>query len=376
VFLKRAGVLAGAAADAAAGIDAWLLEGLCIARGVDDLRFLNVDGFGRYRTPLFADNAICCESPGQAAAAIVEGGAEANGLACIGGLLLGRAGAHHPSFFAGRNVPDGAGGANFRAEYATGFAVADARDERRCPQAGQTGLLEGGVQGVVGADFHAFAATDAAGEEFRLLQGAGGTNEAFVTAFAEAGIGAHQGDNGRARSKACDSAAAAKVGPGDFVLFPEEAELQTSVGAGADAIHAHEALGLAPGDAANGIVSSLAVQQASVAFVAGGRIFVQPEHGPARGETEKCAEWAYGTTPQTCDAQAHGENSKEEDAEDKPLHKVSLAKVEDGEIENGVEDFASAFDPGDVALLEGKKNGTNGGVECGEQREAKGARAG
>jgi hypothetical protein len=194
-----------------------------------------------------------------------------------------------------------------------------------------------------------------------------------VTAFAEAGIGAHQGDNGRARSKACDSAAAAKVGPGDFVLFPEEAELQTSVGAGADAIHAHEALGLAPGDAANGIVSSLAVQQASVAFVAGGRIFVQPEHGPARGETEKCAEWAYGTTPQTCDAQAHGENSKEEDAEDKALHKVSLAKVEDGEIENGVEDFASAFDPGDVALLEGKKNGTNGGVECGEQREAKGA---
>ncbi len=137
------------------------------------------------------------------------------------------------------------------------------------------------MQGVVGADFHAFAAADAAGEEIRLFERAGGTNEAFVTAFAEAGVGAHQGDNSHAGGKASDGAAAAKVGAGDFLFFPEEAELQAAMGAGVDAIHAHKALGLAPGDAADGIVSSLAVQQASVAFVAGGRVFMEAEHGPA-----------------------------------------------------------------------------------------------
>ena len=100
---------------------------------------------------------------------------------------------------------------------------------------------------------------------------------------------------------------------------------------------------------------------------------MQPEHGPARGETEKSAERANCSTPQTRDAQADCKNGDEQNTQSEALHEMGLTEIEHRHVEDGVEYFSCAFDPGDVALLEGKENGADGGIEGGEQREAKGA---
>src|ERR1039458_4643804 len=108
VLLQRAGVLAGAAAHAAAGIDARLLERFGVAGRVDDLRLLHINGLGRDRAPLFADDALGGHGPGQAAATVVKRRPQADRLVRRGGL----AHAYHPAFFFGRDLPDGAGGAD------------------------------------------------------------------------------------------------------------------------------------------------------------------------------------------------------------------------------------------------------------------------
>src|ERR1017187_6465878 len=69
----------------------------------------------------------------------------------------------------------------------------------------------------------------------------------------------------------------------------EELELQAVVRATAQAVHAHQALGLAPRRAADRIVAALAVEQAAIAFVAGGRILVQRQNRPARNRNKQRA---------------------------------------------------------------------------------------
>ena len=89
-----------------------------------------------------------------------------------------------------------------------------------------------GCRAVVGADLHALAAADAAGEEIGLVERAGRTEQALVAALAEAGVGAHQGNMRSARGEAGDGAAAAKIGRGDFLFLAEETELEAAVRAG------------------------------------------------------------------------------------------------------------------------------------------------
>ena len=215
VLLQRAGVLARAAAHAAAGIDARLLQRLRVARRVDHLRLLHINGLGRNRAPLFADNAIGGHGPRQAAAAVIECRAQANRLALL-------AHAHHPAFILGRDLPDGAGGADLRAEHATGLAVADARHQRRRPQSFQPRLIERGMQRNVGADLHALAAADAARKKIGFVQRARRPQQPLVAALAQAGVGAHQRNNRRAGRKAGERPAPAQIRRGNFFLLAEE----------------------------------------------------------------------------------------------------------------------------------------------------------
>ena len=102
-----------------------------------------------------------------------------------------------------------------------------------------------------------------------------------MAALAQAGVGAEERNRHCADGQASERSAPAQVWRGDLLLLAEEAELQAVVRAGAYAVHAHQALGLAPRRAADGIVAALAVEQTSVAVVAGGRVLVQPQHTPA-----------------------------------------------------------------------------------------------
>ena len=280
MLLQRTGVFAGAASHAAAGIDARLFEGLDVSGRIDDLRFLHVDGLGRDRAPLFADDAIGGHGPGQTTAAVIGRCAQTHRL-----VLL--ANADHPALLPGRNLPDGSGGANLGTEHATGLAIADARHQSGRPEAFETGLVEAGMERGVGANLHALAAADAPGEEVGFVERAGRADEAFMTAFAQAGVGAHEGHDGHSGSKTGEGAPAAQIRRGDFFFIPKEAELQAVVRAGADAVHAHEALRLAPGHAADRIVAALATEQAAVAFVAGGGILVQTKNRPAGHRAEE-----------------------------------------------------------------------------------------
>ena len=145
-ILERAGIFASAAADTARGINTRLLENFGLTVGVDDFRGLEIDRFGRSGAPLFADNAFGGHGPGEAAAAIVEGRADVNGLG-IGGDADG------PSLVAGGDLPDGAGGTSFGAEGATWFAIADARNEDGSPQPLEAGLAYAGCSALFGQTF-------------------------------------------------------------------------------------------------------------------------------------------------------------------------------------------------------------------------------
>ena len=363
VLLERAGELAGAAAHAAAGIDARLLEGFGVAGRVDDLGFLDINGLGRDGTPLLADDAVGGHGPGETAATVVKCGAEADGLAL-------RTKTFHPAFFLGRDLPDCAGGADLRAEHATGLAITDARNQGGRPEAFEAGLVERGMERGVGADLHALAAADAAGEEIFLIERAGRAEKAFIAAFAEARVGTKERNHCRTGGEAGDGTAPAQVGRCDFLFIAEEAELEAVMRATAYAVHAHEALGFSPGKAADGIVSALATKQAAVALVTCGRVLVQSQDRPAGDCAEQSAERADGAAPKAGDAQAGDENGQEEDSEDQALGKVRLAEVEHEKQENRMEDFAGSLDGGDVAVLEGRENRTHGEVEGGQKREA------
>ena len=141
----------------------------------------------------------------------------------------------------------------------------------------------------------------------------------------------------------------------------------------ADAVHAHEALGFAPGKTADGIVSALTMEQAAVAFVAGGGVFVQAEDRPPGDGAEQSSERADGAAPEACDAQAGEENGEEENTEEQALGKVLLAEVEDQELKNTVDGSAGGLDGGDVAVLKRREDGADGEVESGQDRQAEGA---
>jgi len=81
--------------------------------------------------------------------------------------------------------------AHFRAQNATRFAVADARNQRWCPKTFETRFSQRRMKRIVRADLHALAAADAARKEVRFIDGARWPQQFVVTAFAEARVGAH-----------------------------------------------------------------------------------------------------------------------------------------------------------------------------------------
>src|ERR1700739_510474 len=186
VLLQRTCILTRATPDAPARIDARLLYGFRISCRVDHLRFLDVDSFRRNGAPLFADNAIGGKRPWQTTSAVIERRTKADRL------VLLSANTDNPALVPCRDLPNSAGGADFRAQHATRLAGTDTRNGRGTPKSFEPGLGQSGLKRIVRANFHALAAADAARKEIRLIDGAGRTKQAVLAALAKPGVGAHQ----------------------------------------------------------------------------------------------------------------------------------------------------------------------------------------
>ena len=190
--------------------------------------------------------------------------------------MLSAADSDNPALFLWRDLPDGSGGADFGAQDAARLAIAYARDQGRRPQSFEPGLRQGWMQRIVGANFHTLAAADATGKEIRFVDGTGRSEQSVFAAFAKPCIGAHQRDGRSADGKASQGSAAAQIRRCNFVFLAEEAELKGVVWATAGAIHAHQAFRFAPRNSTDGVIATLAVQQAAVTLVALRGVLVQP----------------------------------------------------------------------------------------------------
>ena len=122
-----ASVLTGATTYAEGRIQIRLLDFPCVAVTIDDLGRAHVDGFRRSGTPLFAHDAVGSHGPGQTAAAIIESRANPDRLRVA-------VYADDPTLGLGRDLPDGARGADLRTQHATRLAIADTRHYDGRPQ--------------------------------------------------------------------------------------------------------------------------------------------------------------------------------------------------------------------------------------------------
>src|SRR5208337_4889844 len=131
----------------------------------------------------------------------------------------------------------------------------------------------------------------------------------------------------------------------------EEAKSKAAMRATVHAVHAQVAFRLVPWDTAGGIISALAVEQAAVALVAGGLIFVQPQHRPPRDRAQQRAKRADGAAPQPRDAQAGEKNCNEQDSEEQTLRKMRLAEIQHDELQNRMDHFTAGSYSCNMAVL-------------------------
>ena len=156
------------------------------------------------------------------------------------------------------------------------------------------------MQGVVRAHLHAFAAADATRQKLLLVQGRRGPDQPLVRFGAEAGIGAQQGKRGGAGREASQHLTPLEIRALDGTgarSRRKEAELNPTLRAIGDAVHAQNAFGFTPRRTGNGIVPALAMKQATVAIFAFGRVFLQAQNGPARSQSQQRSQRAQRAAP-------------------------------------------------------------------------------
>ena len=105
----------------------------------------------------------------------------------------------------------------------------------------------------------------------------------------------------------------------------------------ADAVQAQMTFRLMPGNAANRVVASLAVEQASITVIAFGRIFDQPQHGPAGDQPQKRSQRADCTTPEARDPKIQSNDEDEERAQPDALSEIGLLEIEHQRTEKEVQ---------------------------------------
>ena len=180
-----------------------------------------------------------------------------------------------------------------------------------------------------------------------------------MTALSKASVRAQDWDGSNASGYSCYCSAAAKIGGSDFVFLAEEAELECAMWATADAVHTHQAFGLAPGNSSDWIVAALAIQQATVALIATGSVFVQAEDGPAGSQSKQSSERTDGTAPEARNAHAGPEDHEKQQAEHDRLIEVGLTKIEHGHLQRSVQITCGNLNCLDMAVFQGDQKGAS-----------------
>ena len=105
-----------------------------------------------------------------------------------------------------------------------------------------------------------------------------------------------------------------------------------------DAIQAKMALGFVPGDATNGIVASLATEQATVAVVTRNRMLFKSKNRPPGDQAEQSAKRADRAAEKTSNTEIERQQEDQQQAEKKALAKVGLFEVQYCEVQKSMND--------------------------------------
>jgi hypothetical protein len=128
--------------------------------------------------------------------------------------------------------------------------------------------------------------------------------------------------------------------------------------------------GFAPGDAADGIVTTLTVEQAAVAVIADGVIFLEAENRPAGGDAEQSAKRANGAAPEAGEAEVKKKNKDEEQAEEEALTEMGLLETKNGGVEEEMNNADEKLKGKGDGVLSGLKSCADSIICGGEYGEA------
>jgi hypothetical protein len=188
--------------------------------------------------------------------------------------------------------------------------------------------FERGMQRVVGADLHALAAANAAREKLRLVERARRTQQPFMAALAQAGVGAHQRNQPPRRPQGRSASCA---GPDRARRLPSPC--------GRSGIEGCRAGNCPRSSCTSGTRPCATARRrwdrrrpgsaaGSGCTCRSGGVLVQPQHAPARDRAQQRAQRADRPAPQARHAQAGRQNRDEENAQHQALRKVRLAKIQ------------------------------------------------
>ena len=361
LVLHRAFCFADAAADAEVGDDEGFVEHYHLAENVLGLFVVGLNRFGRHRADLFADHAGDLVGPGEAAAGVDEGGAQAHRpLFTVAPL---------PQLLGDADTADGAGGADFGAEVALELAVGDAEIHHRRPQRFYPTLPQHGrLQHVGGADVDALIALDAALEKLVLLYRAWRPDHAGGEVFVvDQPVVAQRRSGDQAERAAEDQLAPGHIRKGNHLFFvlAQHCELEGVFGAVVNAVHAAEAFGLA--HQRLGVGRAFAALQAEVAVGALVDHAVDAPQAIAGDDAEQRAQRTEETAEEARLPQIHQHEKEEDNADPEGADEYSVLDAR-GELERveqcavGAESFGGGLQLTGCAVEQRREEGGHGPV--------------
>jgi hypothetical protein len=135
------------------------------------------------------------------------------------------------------------------------------------------------------------------------------------------------------------------------VLSRKKLEPQSAFGTFVHTIQAQVTFGLMPRYGANRIVSSLAMEQATIAVVALLRILHKAKHRPSGSDPEQSAQRAQSPAPEPGNPEIQCQKEQKDKANPKSLAKVGLAKIQQHCPEQKMEYPSDRLHKGETTVL-------------------------
>jgi hypothetical protein len=185
------------------------------------------------------------------------------------------------------------------------------------------------VQRLVWACFHAFPAPDAAIEKILFIQSSRRTDEPGISLHRQPWNNAEKRERRRTRRRAREHSPTRKVGTFKrCIRARKELELDPTFRTLSNAIEAEMAFRLAPRNSRDGVISALAMQQATVAIFAAVSVLLETENRQSRNQAQKRPQGTERPAPKSGNPKIEREDSDEYQSKEKSLAKIRLLEVE------------------------------------------------